>query len=71
MLIVSQGLTGKMMHEGINMKLFEETKWDKWRNSLSPATRAYLDSQPIWHDKDLYKSMVFGLALGIIIGLCF
>jgi hypothetical protein len=46
-------------------------KWGTWWDSLTPQTQAYLKSQPIWHDVDLYKTFAFGLLLGFLIGLLF
>lgn len=45
-------------------------KWDAWWDSLNPSTQEYLKSQPLWHDKDLYKAFAFGTIFGILIGLC-
>jgi hypothetical protein len=53
------------------MKFFKEDKWDAWYNSLSPSTRAYINHQPIWHDRDLFKAVVFGFVVGLLLGLCF
>jgi hypothetical protein len=44
------------------------TKYEKWWESLSPQMQKYLKSQPIWHDKDLYKSLTIGAVVGFIIG---
>jgi hypothetical protein len=61
----------RMTHEGINMKLLKEDKWDAWWNSLSPHTQQYLKNQPIWHDADLYKALGVGMLVGFLIGLLF
>lgn len=45
-----------------------KSKWDKWREQQDPKTLAYLDSQPIWHDKDLYKALALGIIIGIVVG---
>lgn len=44
-------------------------KYQAWWDSLSPQMQQYLKKQPIWHDRDLYKSFIIGLFAGIIIGL--
>lgn len=43
-------------------------KWKKWRENQDAKTLAYLDSQPIWRDKDLFKAVSLGIAIGIAIG---
>ena len=43
-------------------------QWQQWYESLSPSTREYLDSQAIWHDSDMVKSLLVGVVVGIIIG---
>lgn len=44
-------------------------KYQKWWDSLSPQMQAYLESQPVWHDRDMFKAFAFGIGLGIIIGV--
>lgn len=44
------------------------TKFENWWNSLSPQMKQYLKSQPIWTDKDLYKSLAIGAVVGFVIG---
>lgn len=55
----------------IYMKLFKENKWEIWWDSLSPTTKAYIESQPIWHDRDLFKAVAYGFVVGVLLGLCF
>ncbi len=45
-------------------------KYQTWWDSLSPQMQEYLKKQPIWHDRDLYKSFAFGILIGVMIGLC-
>lgn len=45
-------------------------KWTQWYDSLPHHTREYLKGQPVWHDRDMYKSFAFGIFIGVIIGLC-
>lgn len=45
-------------------------KYQEWWDSLSPQMQEYLKKQPVWHDKDLYRSFFFGIAIGVVIGLC-
>jgi len=33
-----------------------------------PKITAYLNSQPIWRDTDLYKAIAVGIIIGIIVG---
>jgi len=44
-------------------------KWDAWWDSLSPTTQAYIKSQPIWHDSDMWQAGLFGVFVGVLIGL--
>ena len=43
-------------------------KYQAWWDSLSPQTQAYLKSQPLWHDRDLYKALAIGLVIGFVVG---
>ena len=43
-------------------------KWDTWWDSLSPSTKEYLKTQPLWHDIDLAKALELGLAIGFFMG---
>ena len=48
--------------------MFNQNKWEAWRDNLTPSTRAYLDAQPIWHDRDMWKAGLVGLFIGFILG---
>lgn len=52
------------------MKLFENKydKYDQWWNNLPKHTQEYLKSQPIWHDNDLLRAGLMGLAMGFFLG---
>ena len=52
-------------------KMFKKSKWQEWWDSLSPQMQTYLSNQPIWYDKDLYKSFACGFAFGVLFGLLF
>ena len=43
-------------------------KYQKWWDSLSPQMQSYLEAQPIWHDRDLYKALAVGLIIGFALG---
>ncbi len=43
-------------------------KYENWWQSLSPQMREYLKRQPIWTDRDLYKSIAIGAVVGFVIG---
>lgn len=32
------------------------------------TTREWLKNQPIWHDRDMVKAVLFGIAIGILVG---
>ena len=44
-------------------------KWNVWYDSLPNHTKEYLKSQPIWHDSDMWRAGLFGLVIGLIIGV--
>ena len=45
------------------------SKYQTWWDSLTPQMQQYLKSQPIWHDRDLYKSLAIGAVVGFVIGV--
>jgi hypothetical protein len=49
--------------------MFEQNKWEAWWDSLPQYTKEYLKSQPIWHDRDMTKALVFGIAIGFVVGV--
>lgn len=46
-------------------------KFQTWYDNLPEHTKEYLKSQPIWHDRDLFKAGLFGVVVGVLIGLAF
>jgi hypothetical protein len=44
------------------------SKFQAWYDSLPEHTKTYLKSQPVWHDKDMWKAGLLGCAIGLIIG---
>ena len=51
--------------------MFKQNKWEAWWDSLSPQMQQYLKSQPVWHDSDMWRAGIFGLVIGVLIGLAF
>ena len=51
--------------------MFKQNKWEAWWDSLPQHTKEYLKSQPIWHDSDMWRAGLFGLVIGLILGLAF
>ena len=49
-------------------KLFELCAIKLWWNQLSQAHKQYLEQQPVWHDQDLHRAMIFGIIIGFIFG---
>lgn len=47
----------------------KSNKWEDWWNSLSPQMQQYLKAQPVWHDRDLYRSFGVGVLVGFLIGV--
>ena len=43
-------------------------KWTVWYDSLSPSTKEYLKTQPLWHDIDLFKFSAIAFVVGFILG---
>lgn len=50
--------------------MFKKNKWEAWYDAQPEHIKSYLD-QPhaIWYDSDMWKAGLFGLVIGIIIGL--
>lgn len=49
--------------------MFKPNKWEMWWESLPKGTQEYLKRQPVWHDRDMYKSFAVGIFVGILIGV--
>jgi hypothetical protein len=47
------------------------SKFQAWYDSLPENTKTYLKSQPVWHDRDMWKAGLLGLSIGLILGLAF
>jgi hypothetical protein len=45
------------------------SKWTAWYDSLPAHTKEYLKTQPVWHDRDLYRAFAIGAVLGLLLGL--
>jgi hypothetical protein len=48
--------------------MLKKTELEDWWDKLDPKTKDYLKSQPMWHNKDLYKAMAVGVCIGFIVG---
>jgi hypothetical protein len=46
-------------------------KWEKWYDELPEHTKQYLNGQPLWHDKDLFKVALAMFVIGLLLGLAF
>lgn len=44
------------------------SKLSDWYDSQPEHIKKYLEKQPIWHDRDLYKAVAFGIIIGFIVG---
>ena len=40
-----------------------------WYNNLPEHTKTYLESQPIYHGRDILKASLWGVVIGFIIGV--
>lgn len=45
------------------------SKFTSWYDQQNETTKAWLDKQAIWHDRDMVKAVLFGIMLGFIIGV--
>jgi len=43
-------------------------KWQDWYDSLPENTKAYLDKQAIWSDKDVVLFVGIALVVGFVLG---
>jgi hypothetical protein len=43
-------------------------KWTAWYDSLPEHTRRYLDTRPVWHDRDMVWLAVLAFIIGIFVG---
>lgn len=43
-------------------------KWSEWWDNLPEHTKIYLETQPIWHDKDLIRTAIIAAIVGFFIG---
>ena len=45
------------------------SKYQQWYDSLPNNTKNWLKNQPLWHDADMGKAVIFGMVLGFLIGV--
>jgi ElaB/YqjD/DUF883 family membrane-anchored ribosome-binding protein len=45
------------------------SKYQQWHDNLPEHTKTYLESQPIYHGRDLFKSSLIGAVIGFIVGV--
>ena len=43
-------------------------KWNEWYDNLPTNTRAYLKTQAVWHDRDIFKFATIAFVVGFILG---
>lgn len=48
--------------------MFKKNKWQTWYDNLPDNTKAYLKTQPVWHDKDVAFFVSVALVIGWAIG---
>lgn len=44
-------------------------KYKQWYLNQNKTTQEWLDTQPIWHDRDMIFGVIAGSVLGLLIGL--
>ncbi len=47
------------------------SKWTAWYDSLPAHTKRYLDTQAVWHDRDLFVAAIVAFVAGIFVGKAF
>ena len=47
------------------------SKYQHWWDSLPKHQQEYLNRQPVWHDRDIYKALAAGFLMGLVVGLIF
>ncbi len=45
------------------------SKYQQWYGNLPENTKTYLESQPIYYGRDLFKSSLIGAVIGFIVGV--
>jgi len=45
------------------------SKYQQWHDNLPEYTKTYLESQPIYYGRDLFKSSLIGAVIGFIVGV--
>lgn len=56
------------MYKKLYKWVFEPSAAEKWWDNLPAHQKAYALKQPIWHDKDLYQALFFGIIIGFVLG---
>ena len=49
--------------------MFKQNKWQLWYDSLPAHTKEWLKTQPVWHDRDMFRAFGIGILFGILIGV--
>lgn len=49
----------------------KNNKFSSWYDNQNETTKAWLDSQPIWHTKDMWVAVFIGITIGFLIGIFF
>lgn len=49
----------------------KNNNFSSWYSSQNETTKAWLDSQPIWNDKDMWVALFIGITIGFLVGLFF
>lgn len=45
------------------------TKFKSWYESQNDTTKAWLDKQAIWHDRDMWMALGVGILIGLGVGI--
>ena len=51
---------------------FKPSKWEAWYDAQPQHIKDWMDQDhALWYDSDMWKAFAGGIAVGILIGLCF
>jgi hypothetical protein len=50
--------------------MFKKSKWEAWYDAQPDHIKKWIDEpRPIWYDSDMWRAGLFGVVVGLMIGL--
>jgi hypothetical protein len=50
--------------------MFKKNKWEVWYDAQPDHIKKWMDEpRPIWYDSDMWRAGLFGVVVGLMIGL--